>query len=333
MYEKNRKVGDIIYKITKEDEAFPNSLRMIKNPPKQLFLEGNIDLLNKNVISIIGSRSCTERGEKIASKFAMELSKQGLVIASGMAIGIDSAAHRGTLEVEGKTIAVLGSGFKNIFPSENIDLFNEIINNKGLIITEYEPNVEPSSNRFLERNRIVSGLAIGILVVEAAHRSGTSVTAKLAKEQGKKIFVVPHEIGDIHGVGTNRLIRNGAILVTSSKEIIEEFDFLEYIKPKIKKAETKVKTKKKRNTIDKKLENTKSKININQIQNCRENNFEKRKVKKEYQEIYDLIFNGFNSIDTLCNKSKNKVSEINKILFMLELDGAIVKQAGGYKCI
>jgi DNA processing protein len=176
-------------------------------------------------------------------------------------------------------------------------LYNQIIENDGLVVTEYKPDIKPSSKRFLERNRIVSGLSIGILVVEAAHRSGTSVTAKLATEQGKRVFVLPHEIGDIHGVGTNRLIRNGAILVTSPKEIIEEFEFLEYKELKI------------------------NKTNI------------KKNIKKEYQEIYNLIFDGTNSLDELCKTTNIKVKDINNILFMLELEGNIIKTSGGYKCI
>ena len=328
----------MIQKITQKDDIYPDSLRKIKNPPKQLYLEGDINLLNANIISIIGSRSCTENGIKLATKFAKELSKQSIVIASGMAIGIDSAAHRGTLKVRGKTIAVLGSGFNNIFPKENIKLYHEIIKNNGLVITEYEPNIEPSSNRFLERNRIVSGLSIGILVVEAAHRSGTSVTARLATEQEKKIFVLPHEIDDIHGVGTNRLIRNGAILVTSPREIIEEFEFLEYKELKINNTNSINKSKRKNNRQNKKRnvddKDKKSKDKEIKTQSC--NNTEKilkKKVKKEYQVIYDLIFDGINSIDELCKKTGLKVKDINNMLFMLEIEGNIIKTSGGYKCI
>ena len=295
-----------------------------------------MDLLNSNIISIIGSRSCSENGIKLATKFAKELSKQGIIIASGMAMGIDSVAHKGTLKVKGKTIAVLGSGFNNIFPKENIKLYNEIIKKDGLVITEYHPDIEPSSNRFLERNRIVSGLAIGVLVVEAAHRSGTSVTAKLATEQEKKVFVLPHEIGDIHGVGTNRLIRNGAILVTSPREIIEEFEFLEYKESQTNKSI--VYKNKKRKDANKKTKNNnkKSKIKENKIETQSSGNIEKtikRKVKKEYQEIYNLIFDGINSIDELYKKTNLKVKEINNILFMLEIEGNIIKTSGGYKCI
>lgn len=284
-------------KITIENEQYPEKLKKIKNPPKELYLKGNTELLNKNIISIIGSRSCTENGKRLARKFATELSKQGLVIASGMAKGIDAQAHNATLEVEGKTIAVLGCGLNYIFPKENRHLYHEILKNDGLIISEYTPDTQPSSKLFLERNRIVSGISIGILVIEAAFRSGTSVTAKLAKEQGKKIFVLPHEIEDKHGIGTNKLIRQGATLVTSTKEIIEEFEFLEY----------------------KKISNIKNRKNL--IKN------------KEYQKIYELIERGVVNIDEICRKSDRTIKEINNILFILEIEGYITKYMGGYKCI
>lgn len=284
-------------KITIENEQYPEKLKKIKNPPKELYLKGNTELLNKNIISIIGSRSCTENGKRLARKFATELSKQGLVIASGMAKGIDAQAHNATLEVEGKTIAILGCGLNYIFPKENRHLYHEILKNDGLIISEYTPDTQPSSKLFLERNRIVSGISIGILVIEAAFRSGTSVTAKLAKEQGKKIFVLPHEIEDKHGIGTNKLIRQGATLVTSTKEIIEEFEFLEY----------------------KKISNIKNRKNL--IKN------------KEYQKIYELIERGVVNIDEICRKSDRTIKEINNILFILEIEGYITKYMGGYKCI
>ena len=288
-------------------------------------------MLEKNIISIIGSRSCTDNGIELATKFAKELSMQGLVIASGMAMGIDSAAHKGTLEVKGKTIAVLGSGFNNIFPKENMELFKEIIENDGLVITEYEPDTEPSSNKFLERNRIVSGLSIGILVVEAAYRSGTSVTAKLAVEQERKVFVLPHEIGDIHGVGTNRLIRNGAILVTSTKDIIDEFNFLEFNKVEEKIIDNK---ENKENIESKtKIKKERSKIKMNEENNENSEKNIKKKVKKEYQEVYNLIWNGTKSLSELCKNTNKQAMEINEILFMLEIEGVIGKTFGGYKCI
>lgn len=293
-----KKEVTIIIKITIKDENYPDKLKKIKNPPQQLYLKGNIELLNQNIISIIGSRNCTENGRKLAKKFASELSDQGIVIASGMAKGIDAMAHEATLNAGGKTIAVLGNGLNYIFPKENQKLYNEILENDGLIISEYPPETKPASNLFLERNRIVSGISIGILVIEAAFRSGTSVTAKLAKEQDKKVFVLPHEIDESHGVGTNQLIRRGAILVTSTKEIINEFTFLNY----------------------KEIEKTEERI-------------DKKIVKEEYKEIYELIASGVNSINEIYRKSNKSMSEVNRILFMLEVEEYIAKTEGGYVCI
>lgn len=135
----------------------------------------------------------------------MDLVAQNITIVSGMASGIDSAAHIGALEAGGITIAVLGGGFKYIYPPENIPLFNQIIENGGAVITEYPPSTSVKSEQFLARNRIVSGLSLGTLVVEAAHRSGTSVTAKIAQKQGKKVFCIPHEKDNLHGVRNKSL--------------------------------------------------------------------------------------------------------------------------------
>ncbi len=143
-----------------EDNTYPEQLRKIPKPPKQLYCEGNIDLLKNNIISIVGSRVCSDNGIKLTQKFAKELVHQQITIASGMAIGIDSVAHKTALEENGQTIAVLPSGLAKIYPEENLDLYKQIIKKQGLIITEYEPYEEAESKKFLERNRIVSGLSI-----------------------------------------------------------------------------------------------------------------------------------------------------------------------------
>lgn len=303
-------------KITIEDKEYPKQLKEIKNPPKQLYLEGNTELLKQNIISIVGSRNCTQNGEKLAKKFASELTMQKITIASGMAKGIDSAAHIGTMEAGGKTIAVLGNGFNHIFPKENIELYKEIIREGGLIVSEYPPDTEAKSNLFLERNRIVSGLSIGVLVVEAAHRSGTSVTAKLAESQGRKVFVLPHEIDDKYGVGTNNLIKKGAILITSTRDIINNFKFLRYIE--LENASM-VNTDK----------NIKNKIQEQKINKT----LEVRLTNKIEKEVYMLIKNGNKEVNEIAKKSNKSISEITNALLMLELDGAIKKIAGGYKCI
>lgn len=287
--------------ITIEDTRYPPQLKSIKNPPKQLYVKGNVELLKTNIISIIGSRACSENGINLAHKFSKELVYQGITIASGMAVGIDTIAHQTTLQENGKTIAILGNGFEHIFPIENSKLYQEIIKNNGLVITEYPPEEKAKSKNFLERNRIVSGLALGILVIEAAYRSGTSVTAKLAKEQGKVVFALPHEVNDLHGVGTNRLIQEGAKIVMSTEDIIKEFSFLQYrIPPKEK---IKIQTSKKI---------------------CR---------NKDYNEIYQLITEKPISLNDIYKDSNKSISEINHILLMLEIDGYIKKVGGGYTCI
>ena len=288
--------------LTIEDKQYPTQLKEIKDPPQQLYIEGNIELLKTNILSIIGSRLCSENGMKLTQKFSKELVYQGMTIASGMAVGIDTIAHQTVLEENGKTIAILGSGFNHIFPEENKTLYEKIIKNKGLVITEYPPEVKAKSNHFLARNRIVSGLSLGILVIEAKHRSGTSVTAKLAKQQGKKVFALPHEVDDKHGIGTNRLIREGAKIVTCTKDILKEFPFLVYqTLPK----------KEKQNILNKRKE-------------CK---------NKEYQEIYQLITEEPISIDEIVRKCHYNLKEINHIVLMLELEELIEKVQGGYQCI
>ena len=189
-----------IEKITNESEKYPKLLKQIKNMPQILYIEGDSDILNSNAISIIGSRACSEEGKLQAKKFAYDLACQNITIVSGMAAGIDTYAHIGALEACGKTVAVLGCGFKHIFPAENIGLYKKIIENGGAVISEYPPYVSASSEKFIARNRIVSGLSFGVLVIEAAYRSGTSVTAAIAKEQGRKVFCIPHEMNNMHGV-------------------------------------------------------------------------------------------------------------------------------------
>lgn len=235
--------------------------------------------------------------------------------------GIDSIAHKTTLEKKGKTIAVLGGGFKHIYPKENIGLYQQIIKNCGLVISEYAPNVKAESSNFLQRNRIVSGLSLAVLIIESAHRSGTSVTARLAKQQNRKVFAIPHEIYDIHGVGNNRLIKDEiAIMVCNTRDIIDEIPNLQY---KELPQEKIVDLRKKQKVTNEFNKNYKKVSNI------------KRKVckNKEYNQIYKFISETPCTINEIYKKSNKSISEINNILFMLEIEGYIEKVAGGYKCI
>ena len=175
------------------DNNYPEKLKNISIPPKQLYVLGDETILNQFGLAIIGCRQYSDYGRKIAKDLSFKLAKQGINIISGMARGIDSFAHISCIAAGGKTIAVLGSGFNNIYPKENIEIFKEIIKSGGAVITEYSPDTKPIANNFPNRNRIISGLAEGIIVVEARRRSGTLITVEHALEQGKDIFAVPRE--------------------------------------------------------------------------------------------------------------------------------------------
>lgn len=280
-------------KITAEDNNYPEQLRKIENPPKQLYLEGNTKLLDTLGIAIIGSRTCTKYGEKYAKKFAKQLSIYGLTIISGMAKGIDSFAHIGCIEGTGKTIAVLPSGLNKIYPQENEKLLKTILENGGLIITEYEENEEANSKKFLERNRIVSGLAIGTLVVEGGHRSGTSVTANLAKSQGKKVFCIPSSLENKKGITPNKLIKEGAFLVTEIEDIISEYPELNLKKKSVRKLK------------------------------------KEDPVKEEFIEIYNCLDDeNAIHINEISKKLKLNINEVSYKLMMLELQDKIVSLPG-----
>ena len=210
-----------IIKIT--DSKYPQRLKNIKNPPKILYALGDINLLNKESIAIVGTRNSTAYGRGVAQKFAKEISEQGICVVSGLAEGIDTFAHVGAKGEIGKTIAVMGNGLNRVYPSQNKKLFLDILNEGGCIISEYEPDEEERPENFPARNRIISGISMGILVIEARHRSGSSITARYAREQNKAVFCIPRDIDKVTGRLTNDLIKEGAILVTSPSEIVDYY--------------------------------------------------------------------------------------------------------------
>lgn len=213
-----------IEEICIESDDYPEQLRNIYDPPMKLFVLGNKQLLKQKGVAIVGSRDATEYGKKVALEFSKNLSENGINIISGLAFGIDTYAHLGTLKQnnEGKTIAVLGSGLDEIYPKQNIELAKKIIQLGGCIITEYRIGTKPEKLNFPQRNRIISGLSKGVMVVEASERSGSLITADFALEQGREVFAVPGNILNKTAVGTNNLIKQGARLVSSYKEILEE---------------------------------------------------------------------------------------------------------------
>ena len=212
----------IIEEISIKNNEYPNQLKNIYDPPAKLYVLGNRSILNQKNFAIVGSRKATEYGKKVAMQISKELSENGLNIVSGLAIGIDSYAHLGCLQVKdaGKTIAVLGSGLDVIYPKENRKLAEQIINSGGCIISEYPIGSKIEKNNFPQRNRIISGLSEGIRVVEASKKSGALITAEFGIEQGKEVFAVPGDINREQSEGCNLLIKDGANVVTSSQDII-----------------------------------------------------------------------------------------------------------------
>ena len=187
-------------------------------------MHGNIDLLYQKSIGIVGSRLGTDYGKNMAKYFSKEIALCDIVIVSGLAKGTDSIAHNECIINGGKTIGVLGTGFKYIYPKENMTLIKEMLDSGGLIITEYEDEEKYDKSHFPVRNRIISGLSEGIIVIEAAIRSGSCITARLAKKQGKKVFAVPGRTNDMYSRGTNKLIKEGAILIEDINDISQNFD-------------------------------------------------------------------------------------------------------------
>ncbi len=285
-----------INKIEINSKEYPKSLLNISNPPKILYALGNIELLYKPSIAIVGSRKISDYGIKNCRYFAKGLAIRNIPIVSGMAIGSDSIAHLEAIKLNAPTIAVLGTGFNNIFPKENISLMHSIIEKNGLILTECESDVDFNSKNFPKRNRIISGLALGVLVIEAAYRSGTSITVNFAKKQGKKVFAVPGRLDLKNGIGVNNFIKNGAQMVTCVEDIINYFfEFKSKVLPEDKK------------TIP--------------------------KVKNNYSEILSLLEEEKN-IEELMWITKKSRNELLKILVNLQSKGLIKQEFGqGYKLI
>lgn len=208
--------------ITREDPEFPKKLLDIEDAPYYLFCKGDLSLLNKTAISIVGSRKPSNYGITITERFAEELARAGVVIVSGLAYGVDSIAHRKTLDVKGKTIAVLGSGFNNVYPSQHTNMAEEIAK-KGLLISEYRPKVKATRFSFPKRNRIVAGLSEGVLITEASAKSGTFITKDFALDNGITVYAVPGNITSDKSEGTNEIIASmQAVCTLSPKTILSD---------------------------------------------------------------------------------------------------------------
>jgi len=214
-----------IYEITPEDTRYPSLLKEIQNPPQRFFLKGTLPE-SPLYISIVGTRKATYEGRELAKQIARQLAEKNVVVVSGLALGIDAAAHQGTLIGNGKTVAVLANGLDAIYPRQHEQLAQKILESGGGIISEYPIGTPALPHQFLERNRIVSGISSATIVIEAPLRSGSIVTARTAAEQGREVLIFPGPTQSQNYKGSHQLIRNGARLVSSFDDIIEDISEL-----------------------------------------------------------------------------------------------------------
>lgn len=224
-------IGEKLYRlqircVTWEDDLYPPLLQTTANPPAVLFYKGNDPVFEKTV-AIVGSRKATPYGVQTAERIACGLAENGVTVVSGGARGIDSAAHEGALRGESPTVVALACGLDHVYPPENKNLFQKVIDNGSTIISEYPPGTPPLGRQFPARNRIIAGMSRGILVVEAAERSGALITSDFALEEGRDVFSVPGNIWLDSSRGTNHLIRSGAICCTSYEDILSEYGWSE----------------------------------------------------------------------------------------------------------
>jgi len=210
--------------ITLADGNYPRSLLEIPDPPNLLYVKGRLELLDAPCIGVVGSRNATVQGIRHAGQFSEALSHAGLSISSGLAAGIDAAAHEGALRGVGGTIAVIGTGIDIVYPAKNRKLAHAIVDN-GCVVSEYSLGTPSVAANFPRRNRIISGLALGVLVIEAAAQSGSLITARMATEQGREVFAIPGSIHSPLAKGCHQLIKQGAKLVESAQDILEELQF------------------------------------------------------------------------------------------------------------
>ncbi len=313
---KNKKQIQKIQQIKYTDKRYPETLKKIKNPPQKLYVIGDATLLNKQSIAIVGSRKASEYGKKYTALFSNNIANSNIAVVSGLALGIDSMAHKYSMEEQGKTIAVIASGFEHIYPNENIPLYQEIIKNGGCIVSEYPPETKIDMKLFPKRNRIIAGLSMAVIVIEAKYRSGSSITAKYALEQKKQVFCLPHSIEDKNGVGCNNLIKKGAKLIAKASELNK------YLGTKIEDSNIEEVLTEGRITSPNIIKNQislKPKVKKEKIQTT---------IEKEYQPIYNLLLKKVMTNNEIAKKLEWPISQVNQMLTMMEIKGYITSMAG-----
>lgn len=288
------------YAVPITDSAYPPMLREIATSPQLLFAKGDTSILNNLQLAIVGSRNPTNNGYETAYEFSKHLTIQGLTITSGLALGIDAASHLGCLDANGKTIAVTGNGLDRVYPGKHRQLAHRIAE-QGLLISEYLPGTKPLAPHFPRRNRIIAGLSLGTLVVEAGTQSGSLITARRALEQNREVFAIPGSIHNPLARGCHQLIKRGAAkLVESAQDILEELGT---------------------------LANAQLEINSSDNTTVATRDHSDNDV---HQSILDAMSFDPVSVDTLARRVGLEVAELSSVLLILELENKISAEGGGY---
>lgn len=293
--------------LTWDDDSYPAQLKEISSAPPVLFAKGDLSFLNRPQIAIVGSRNPTKQGRDLAFEFAAYFSSIGITVTSGLALGIDAAAHQGALKGKGGTIAVLGHGLSQIYPDSHGRLAEQILNN-GVLLTEFSLRVSPEASHFPRRNRIISGLSLGTLVVEAALKSGSLITAKHALNQGREVFAMPGSIHSPLAKGCHQLIQQGAKLVQTAQDVLEELEVHPAVKGML-------------------IEN-KQALKLNERADSGSNR--DHLLEDGLAGLLDRVGYGTTAINTLVEESGLTVALVSSMLLELELIGAVISVPGGY---
>lgn len=291
------------------DDAYPPLLRDIYDPPNILYVKGNLPPPESQAFAIVGTRRATSYGLNTCKEFSQQLASRGITIVSGLALGIDTFAHQGALDAEGHTIAVMGNGLSRVYPSENVDLADAIVESSGALISEFPMEMAPLGKNFPPRNRIISGISLGVLVVEATERSGSLITARHAAEQGRDVFAIPGDIRSAESKGTNRLIDKGAKLVRDVDDVLSEL-------PKLSWTST--------DEVEKTAES-----HVEQTEQTKQRH-KKRKLQltDEQRKVLEEIELPSTHIDKIVRSTEFPPAKVSSILLQLELKGAVEQLPG-----
>lgn len=314
--------------LTSDNEAYPYLLKETADYPYVLYCRGRnfINLNDYLCISLVGSRKATQYGLNVARSLANDLAKNGALVVSGMADGIDSAAHLGALDAKAPTVAVLGCGINRVYPASNAYLMKRIMET-GMVMTEYPPNSEPMKHHFPERNRIISGICSGTVVVEATFKSGSLITASLANEAGREVYAIPGNINSLNSKGTNQLLKDGALLATNADDIIVNYASKDEFKEKIARAIVNLEEKESKMRFSPDSDFN-SDENAENDASAEENDTAVVKELSVSEKVLSVINGEPMHIDKISALTGISVSDLSVPLLELELNGKIISQAG-----